>query len=975
MNPGCVNFIVCWLRTVTCKLQGMQTWMEHVRFWFRLRFGPAPVIREDGVHVVFENAFIRLTISLPDGNTSAFHLKSTGEDFIAAAVPFAFYSDPARTRHEPDRASFVRSSGNEGNLHFFVDDGAIQISVGCKVYKTHLAFEVERVASTSSDLPADVERVCIVNMKFRGDDFSLMTGTVLSGAYRISQFALNLYTHIIVREPVRPSAPYSLEAWSLNAGQIHDIAWQDPWYASQVALFAGNKTEWLLLAREIEKAHDLPAPQIEGRRAKTHPDLNTSYLFVDVNPENVDEVIDYAKLGGFKYILARNWAKSYGHYELEEVFASGGLSAWDGMRQVSKRVHAAGLKFGLHVLAGVVSENDEYFTTRQDALARKVHDPTDFLLFHNRYLPDIAREAGRALLHDMAHNFACLYYLTGANMAYLDTVDGAGQVFLEHTGDRMAWHAYSFLADAYWRALPDDANALFQAAGGNQNYEWHVLARQASTDYAAIGVEAYMDHFKIKTFREKLEKAPLAQELGWIGLLAKTGHIVEYSFASTTLEHIEYQLNRSAGHGLPIGLETTVDELRSNALTGQILERIELYERLRLRGDFPCKLDDAIREKLKSPGLVTDPDSDANFIDRYSLTKVDYLLVQNDSGRCGFQRRAYIEYLVNGAHDTWQFENPFGLQPLKIKITALPALAPFADYIDEPPNIPLIIPTDVDHLECAVHPDDPRSDRDLVCTLSHSADMLELSIENQTGRHVDKGWVRLAKKLPGKIDLCNHKAIGLEIASTNPEVVVSIILSDSREQRRQYQIKFSSTEIQYHQILLPATYSVFDYTDNIPQEYQKTSLRPFRYDQVESVSIWVKNINLAVPPPPEHPEPIVIRIKSVMALQQTYPHLENPSVTLNGGRPLRFEGVTLSPTDNPADQYGYWDYLVFNGDTYTVYDGNNRADPALGAVPVNPGDVPFVKEEGNENTITYKHTGEDKAIVTIVVEDSPQFRC
>lgn len=964
MNPGCVNFIVCWLRTVACKLQGVQTWMEHVRFWFRLRFGPAPVIREDGVHVVFENAFIRLTISLPDGSTSAFHRKSTGEDFITAAAPFAFYRDPAQTRHEPDRASFVRSSGNEGNLHFFVDDGAIQISVGCKVYKTHLAFAVARVASTSGDLPADVERVCIVNMKFRGDDFSLMTGTVLSGAYRISQFALNLYTHIIVREPVRPSAPYSLEAWGLDAGQLHHIDWLEPWYASQVALFAGNQTEWLLLAREIEKTHNLPSSQIDGRWAKMHPDLNTSYLFVDVTPENIDEVIDYAKRGGFSYVLARNWAKSYGHYELKEVFASGGLSARDGLGQVSKTVHAAGLKFGLHVLAGVVSQTDDYYTTRRDDLARQGSSSTDLLPFHNNYLPDVTRTVGQALLHDMAHNFARLYTLIGADMAYLDAVDGVGQVFLAHTNQEtsLAWHAYSFLVDAYWRALPDDTNALFQAAGGNQNYEWHVLARQASTDYAAIGVEAYMDHFKIKTFREKLEKAPLAQELGWIGLLAKTGHIVEYSFASTTLEHIEYQLNRSAGHGLPIGLETTVDELRSNALTGQILERIELYERLRLRGDFPCKLDDAIREKLKSPGLVTDPDSDANFIDRYNLTKVDYLLVQNDRGRLGFRRRAYSERLVESSRDTWRFDNPFGPQSLKIKITALPTIAPFADYTD-PPNIPLIIPGD--QLACETYPDDPHSNRNLVCTPVHSAGMLELTIENRTGSGVEKGWVRLTKELPrgDELDLRNHKAIGLEIASTNAEVVVSVMLAAGRA-LRQYQLEFDSAAMQYRQILVPATDDVFNHTENIDNEFQKKSLRPFRYDKVDSVSLWIKNINLAAT------GSMVIRIKSVMALQQMYHPLENPSVTLNGGGSLHFDGVDLTPTDNAANHYGYWDYLVFDGSSYCVYDGNNRrlvecSDAAA--------DAPMVV--AGENTITYQHSGDDKAIVTLWVEDSPQFWC
>lgn len=973
MNPGCGGFIYCWLRALACKLQGVKTWMEQVRFWVRLRFGPSVVIHEEGTNVIFENAFLRLTISLLEGKTSAFHLRSTGESFLARVDSFAFFRTLDGTRHEPVRASFERSSDSEGILQFFFDSEGIEISVACKVYQTHLAFEIVEITSTSGEIPATLELVCIANMKLLGEDFSQTTGSIISGESRISQFALDLYTHVLVREPppdscgepVRPPVSYTLQAQCTDVSQIcRLIDWRDPWYGAQVALFAGSKTEWLMLAKEIEKIHALPNPNIERSWVKTHPDLKTSYLFVDVTPDNVDKVICYAKRGGFSYILARNWAKSYGNYEVKEVFASDRYSAKDGLRQVSKCIHKAGLKFGLHVLAGVVSEYDSYFITRQDALARERSDEdcsiaADLLVFNSNYLPDIAREKGRALLLDMAQNFASLYYFIGADMAYLDAVDGAGQSFLTYTKGKMAWFAYSFIVDAYWRALPGNANALFQAAAGNQNYEWHVLARQASTDYAAIGVEAYMDHIKIDNFQEKLQKTPLAQELGWIGLQAKNGRVVEYSYASTTLEEIEYQLNRSAGYGLPIGLETTFDEMTQNALTDQILSRIALYEKLRLGNYFACKLDKTIGEKLQKPETL--------FVNRYELTKVDYLLIQNNRGKTGFQHRAYIEHLIESSPDTWSFVNPFKPQPIKLKIRALPAIAPFDDYTAGN-NITLMLPTD-SHLECEAYPKNNLGAAWLECARTYNAGVLELTIANPSRCPVNNGWVMLTKRLEDFLDLRNHKVIALEIAGANQEEVISVLLGAGRRgQYRQYSVRCNSTDLQYHQISLPATYTIFDHTEEIPQEYQKKSLRPFRYDQVISVSIFVKNINLDVG------ENLVIRIKSIAALQQTYPLLTNPKITLNG-RTLEFPDISLIPTDNGNLNFGFWDYLDFNGATYSIRDGNNHIKPISGRdmILVEPGNIPYV--ERCENTITYHHDGENKALITIVMDESPKFWC
>ena len=88
-----------------------------------------------------------------------------------------------------------------------------------------------------------------------------------------------------------------------------------------VALFACAEADWLATAGEIERAHRLPHPLIEGAWAKTHADRYSSYLFVDINSSNSDYIWQCAQSGGFKYILIRvtAWARTLGHYELRDV--------------------------------------------------------------------------------------------------------------------------------------------------------------------------------------------------------------------------------------------------------------------------------------------------------------------------------------------------------------------------------------------------------------------------------------------------------------------------------------------------------------------------------------------------------------------------------------------------------------------------------------------------------------------------------
>ena len=86
-----------------------------------------------------------------------------------------------------------------------------------------------------------------------------------------------------------------------------------------------------------------------------------SYLFVDLSEATADAMIDYAKAGGFGYIVVYDgvWNATHGTYPVNRKnFPSGPA----GLKSVSDKIHAAGLKFGMHNLDMVVDKIDPWCT-------------------------------------------------------------------------------------------------------------------------------------------------------------------------------------------------------------------------------------------------------------------------------------------------------------------------------------------------------------------------------------------------------------------------------------------------------------------------------------------------------------------------------------------------------------------------------------------------------------------------------------
>jgi len=155
--------------------------------------------------------------------------------------------------------------------------------------------------------------------------------------------------------------PANIETGSNNDGKPLLNAFADRAVRLEGAKIAmlGCPTKQLLdIIEQIEIENGLPHPTLGGVWARKSPEMKQSYLFVDIGEANADALIEYAKAGGFRYITVYNgtWNQTHGtvYSPPAKHYPSGGA----GLLAVSDKIHAAGLKFGMHIINMCVDKSD-----------------------------------------------------------------------------------------------------------------------------------------------------------------------------------------------------------------------------------------------------------------------------------------------------------------------------------------------------------------------------------------------------------------------------------------------------------------------------------------------------------------------------------------------------------------------------------------------------------------------------------------
>jgi len=156
----------------------------------------------------------------------------------------------------------------------------------------------------------------------------------------------------------------------------------------RAGLAAGPKQQMPGMLRAMAVEAGVPASKLGGPWSLGAETNRGSYLFADLTRASVDDWIEVARRGGFTHIHIHGWWATLGHYEVNRSHFPKGL---DDLKETVDRIHAAGLKAGVHTLTACIDPRDAWVTpeasphliaTASYTLARPM-TPTDTVIYVN----------------------------------------------------------------------------------------------------------------------------------------------------------------------------------------------------------------------------------------------------------------------------------------------------------------------------------------------------------------------------------------------------------------------------------------------------------------------------------------------------------------------------------------------------------------------------------------------------------------
>ncbi|MFO0926486.1 MAG: hypothetical protein U0736_05530 [Gemmataceae bacterium] len=456
---------------------------------------------------------------------------------------------------------------------------------------------------------------------------------------------------------------------------------------------------WEVMPR-FEEAAGLPSPQPGGVWNKRSPWVKRSYLFLTSFGEaQFDEAVKLARRGGFDMILLgqESWCEATGHYRINRRNFPDGL---DGLKRTVRRFKDAGFRVGFHFLGPSIYPPDRYLTPVPDprlakgAAATLAADVTatadvlpltaapagfpaedggyegdgtvlqvgDELIHYGGLSPAGFRGCRRGhlgtkaaahakgtsvrhlkrsygyhlfdmdttLLDEVAGHFAAVADACDIDMIYFD---GSERLQGDH------WYYNARLHKAFHDRLKKQ-DILLQASSFS-HYSWHLLARTASAD----------GHGDLKGYLE--ERSPAFAAYALQGMPMDVGWYYGYD-PNATPDQFEYVLGTTLGYGASMSFQVSVDAAKRHPFTGEILDLIARYERLRLSGRMP----DEMRARLRIDPVLAGVRTPAQR-DKLLAHRRDYRLI-SVSDREAFQRVLYAPWHTPtpDADATWTVEVP-----------------------------------------------------------------------------------------------------------------------------------------------------------------------------------------------------------------------------------------------------------------------------------------------------------------------------
>jgi hypothetical protein len=813
------------------------------------------------------------------GRCTALTEKRSGRNLLARTAPLATIKVKENTLR-PTSCSYA-----DGQLRLHFGKEAARVVIGCAGKNRYLTFTVLSVDGVG------VESLTFLSLTVQPGQFANATsGAVVGEGWRVCLRELNLQTQVSVGGgfptlQARCSAEYGL-------------------VGSKAGLVVATVAQFHAALQEMVKAEGLPQSSLGGPWALDAEGIRGSYLFAHPSERDVERWIDLAKRGGFTHLHFDGWYKSLGHYEPNPRLFPSGL---EGMKSMVRKVHAAGLKAGMHTLTGCIQPSDPWVTPVPDK--RLAADATYTLAadMDERSVAILTTEKPKA--HDVIWSYAgtgnairmgdeiiqyaaisstppygflkCTRGAFGTKPAVHrkgDQVDHLRQVYLAFYPDERST-LVDEVADAIARvynecefdqiymdgsegmgsihAIQTMRNAIYKRlkrpavveASCWDHWSWYYHSRIGAWDHPKWGLKPFTD-LHCASIANYRQGALLQAQLGWWVVLGPSPHS-----RAETPDEMEYFCAKTLAFDAPSSTQG-IGALTSpaNARMQEYLTMAGWYERLRLANYFP----ESVKEQLRQPGK-------------------DFHLVRDDDGQWQLLPTEYLAHKVTGLDSNtaaWTIHNRFSEQRMQLRLEALYSVLPY-DSSDA-----VLLADDANADQFTVR----RTAHGVTQALSRSTEQVKageasLRFTAKSQRESRKGaWAHMGLPFEPYLSIKQCDALGVWIHGDGKGEVLNLQLTTPREYMRansEHYVTIDFTGWRYFEIPLRER----DAGKHRDYEWPYSDMGgiymiPVNRNHIGALNLYLNNL------PPN--DSATVYLGPIKALRTRRVQLGNPTIELNG---------------------------------------------------------------------------------------------
>jgi len=927
----------------------------------------------DAAVATFENEHAKLAIG-PRGRCTALIDRSTGEDRVLRTTPLVTIRQGDKTFQRAECSLDV------GRLVFRFAKAATTVVVGVEAKPQYFVFRVESLSN-----PA-VDEVTFVNLNLKACEHVCATsGLADDDRFAVCLRTLNLPTYVRVA-----GNPPALRA---TAFKDHGLD------QGRAALVACPTPQVRRALQEVVRGEGLPYSPLGGPFAQDAEQNRGSYVFARVSEDDVEQWIDLARRGGIQTIHLHGWGQSLGHYEPREDLYPHGL---EGLKAVADKLHAAGLKVGIHTLTGCIGTNDPWvrpvpdprlatdgtFTLTADLGEADADVPTaeapgdhptvwayasrgnclridDELIHYSVILREppygflkcrrgafgtrpAPHKKGTPVYH-MVARYGC--FVPDENSTLVDEVAeriagvynacGLDQIYMDGAEAMRGWYGTARMRHAIFTRLTRPA--LVEASCWD-HHSWPFHSRVGAWDHPKWGLKRFADDH-LRAVEQYRRAYLLEAQLGWWVILGPSR-----DWDMEMPDEIEYLTAKALGHDVPLSFQSVVAAGNpSNARQDEYLAMIGRYERLRLSNYFTEDVKQKLREERQEFRLERADDGQWQFL------PTDYLQHKVTGGLSQFSRSEngtvpFGEPELSNGTSTWSATNRFGAQPLRLRVHALYSAYP---YDDQESMVLADFSTDGEFAAAGTAPG-------VASGIKSVADPVKAGKASGCFAATNRGdspvgaWARAVKQFDPVVNMTPYDALGLWVHGDGRGELLNLQLTNLPEYFRttdDHYVKVAFEGWRYFELLLRERDAAAYHDYRWPYGAHCVLHRsPLVRHAVNKLTLYLNNL-----PPGEEAACLLSPIK---ALRTRKVVLHHPTIELGGKRlvfPVDLESGMVVEFESPGD--------------CRMYDERGK----LVARPSPEGEVPTLAPGDNRLTFTCEGTEgfRSRAEVTVITCGPP----